>query len=203
MAGCVSEEFLRQLSDENVAVRSLFNRGAMTNSGVTTLTGGLSISGRFRVMTVPVGGAAYSSTGTSAVHVAGTVYVADIYVPRNFTVTGVGVLNGATVGTDNLIVSVYSSDGTLLGNSALAGTLSAGANAFQEIALTSPVAIVGPGRYWIGVQCNGTTATTRRVAASTFIDVLTKSTAGTFGTLPALTVPTTFTADVGPIAYIY
>ena len=45
--------------------------------------------------------------------------------------------------------------------------------------------------------------TGERPDLNTFVDVLTKSVTGTFGTLPSLTVPTTFTADKGPIAYVY
>lgn len=168
-----------------------------------TLASGLVSTGRFRYLTVPVGGAAYASTGTDTTLVAGTIYWADIVVPRNFTATGIGILNGGTVGTDKGLVGLYSTTGTLLANSATAGATTTGANAFQQYAFTSTYACVGPARFWLAYQQNGTTATIRTVAASTFADVLTKSGTGAFGTLTALTVPTTFTADVGPIAYLY
>lgn len=146
---------------------------------------------------------AFASLGSSAVHVAGTWYRAEIYVPHLASWTGISVLNGATVGTDNLMVGLWDTAGNLIGNSAVAGALSAGANAFQNIALLYPV-LLTPGRYFIGVQCNGTTATTRRQAAANGGNTMTSSTAGTFGTVPAtFTVPTTFTADVGPIASLY
>jgi len=91
----------------------------------------------------------------------------------------------------------------LITNSAVAGATSSGANAFQDFALLqSP--ILQPGRYFIAVQCNGTTATTRRQAAANGGNTMTQSAAGTFGTVPAsFTPPTTFTADVGPIAWLY
>jgi hypothetical protein len=136
--------------------------------------------------------------------VAGTIYYAEVEIRRNITLTGVGVLNGATVGTNNWIVGLHTSaGGAVVANSALAGVLSSGANAFQQIAFTATYDATGPGRYWIAFQSNGATDTARTTAVSTFVDVLTKSTAGAFGTLPSLTVPTTFTADVGPIAYVY
>lgn len=50
---------------------------------------------------------------------------------------------------------------------------------------------------------NGTTATVRTIAANTYIDANTGSAAGTFGTMLDFTPPTTFTADVGPVAYLY
>ena len=146
---------------------------------------------------------AFASLGTSAVHVAGTWYRSEIYVPHLAQWTGISVLNGATVGTDNLMVALYDTNGVLITNSAVAGALSAGANAFQSLAfLTQP--ILQPGRYFIAVQCNGTTATTRRWAAANGGNQMTQSATGTFGTVPAsFTPPTTFTADVGPIAALY
>ena len=51
---------------------------------------------------------------------------------------------------------------------------------------------------------HGTTATTRRQAAADGGNTMTQSATGTFGTVPAsFTPPTTFTADVGPIARLY
>ncbi|MBP7550380.1 MAG: hypothetical protein KA761_08870 [Gemmatimonadaceae bacterium] len=165
--------------------------GAQTASG----------TGPLRVGNIPIGAVAYGSLGTSAVHVAGSIYVSEIAIPQAMRVTGIGMLNGATVGTDNLIFGLYASDGTLVANTALAGTLSAGTNAFQEIALTAAVD-VGPGRYFLATQCNGTTATTRRIAASTYLNRA-SVTAGSFGTLATITAPTTTTADAGPIGYVY
>jgi hypothetical protein len=146
---------------------------------------------------------AFASLGTSAVHVAGTWYRSEIYVPHLAQWTGINVLNGATVGTDNIMVALYDTNGVLITNSAVAGALSAGANAFQSLAfLTQP--ILNPGRYFVAVQCNGTTATTRKWAAANGGNQMTQSTAGTFGTVPeSFTPPTTFTADVGPIAALY
>ena len=150
---------------------------------------------------VPI--SAFASMGTSAVHVAGTWYRSEIFVPHLAAWTGLSVLNGATVGTDNLMVALYDSAGVLITNSAVAGALSAGANAFQNIAfLTQPILV--PGRYFVAVQCNGTTATTRRQAAAAGGNTMTSSATGTFGTVPtSFTAPTTFTADVGPIACLY
>jgi hypothetical protein len=146
---------------------------------------------------------AFASLGTSAVHVAGTWYRSEIYVPHLAQWTGIQVLNGATVGTDNIMVALYDTNGVLITNSAVAGALSAGANAFQSLAfLTQP--ILQPGRYFVAVQCNGTTATTRKWAAANGGNQMTQSAAGTFGTVPSsFTPPTTFTADVGPIAALY
>lgn len=73
--------------------------------------------------------------------------------------------NGATVGTDNVQVAVYLADGTDKGpgTRVIAGTstLSAGSNAVQYDDITN--AALGPGKYWIGHWCSGTTATFLRV----------------------------------------
>jgi len=157
----------------------------------------------YLVTNIPIGPVAYGSLGTSAVHVAGTLYYSEIYIPRAFMVTGIGFLNGGTVGTDNLLVALYDATGKLLANSAVAGALSAGANAFQEIAFTLPYTLQNDGRHYIAIQCNGTTATTRRIAASTYLNRAGSST-GTFGTVPkTITPPTTITATAGPIGYVY
>jgi hypothetical protein len=82
----------------------------------------LPLTGRFRFLTAPVGWAAYSSTGTNTTLVNGTTLFADVVILKpSVPLTGIGVLNGATVGTDKRIVYLYDSAGNLLANSALAG----------------------------------------------------------------------------------
>lgn len=153
------------------------------------------------IPTIPL--TAFASAGTSGVHVAGTMYLGEVRVPARATFTGIGVLNGVTIGTDNLLVALYDSAGALVANSAVAGVLSAGANAFQQIAF-SAVQTLDAGRYFLGVQCNGTTATTRKMKAADSPNVLTRSSTGTFGTIPAtVTVPTAFVDVAGVISYLY
>lgn len=150
--------------------------------------------------TIPgIGNVAYASLGNATTLIAGQVFVASIYVPFDMTVTNINCLNGGTVGTNAVIYSLYNTAGTRIATTALAGATTSGANAFQTIALTAPLAIQGPGRYFVSVQGNGATDNIRTVAASTFRQIVTNSVAGAFGTLPALTPPTTFTANVGPI----
>jgi hypothetical protein len=161
-------------------------------------------TGRFRFPTITFGSTAYGSVGTATSSVAGTVYFADVFVGRDFKATGIGILNAGTIGTNLGIVALYDSGGVLLANSALAGAVTVGANAFQQYAFTATVQVQGPAQYWIAYQANGATDNFRTIAASTFVDVLTKSQTGVFGTIPAtFTPPTTFTADVGPAAYLY
>ena len=146
---------------------------------------------------------AFASAGTNTTMVAGTLYRSEIQVPFLATWTGIGILNGTTAGTDNGLVALYDSNGVLITNSAVAGALSAGANAFQNRAFLNTVTLT-PGRYFIAYQQNGTTATIRTHAAANGGNQMTASSTGTFGTIPAsFTAPTTFTADVGPIGWLY
>lgn len=163
---------------------------------------GTSEGGRRLVPNVFVGSVAYSSLGTAVNHVAGTTYVAEVELNLAKTVNGIAVLNGGTVGTNKRIVAIYSRlGGAALANSALAGITSSGANSFQSHNFTSSI-ILQAGRYFVAVQADGNTDNARMVAANTFRQTTT-SVSGSFGTLPSLTAPTTFTADVGPIVELY
>lgn len=144
----------------------------------------------------------YETNGTAPV--AGTMYLTEIYVPYIRTWTGIAKLNGTTVGTDNHLVALYGSDGTLLANSAVAGVLAASASAFQSIPFTAPITLI-PGRYFLGVQSNGTTATLRHLETANGATNSTGAQAGTFGTVPSTltTVPTTITNAQGPICQLY
>lgn len=150
---------------------------------------------------IPIGSVAYGSLGTNTTPVSGTVYVSSFRLPVDITATAIACMNGGTAGTDKLLYSIYSSTGTLLANTATAGTTASGTDAFQELALTANLTMPA-GLYYLGWQTNGTTTRFRTVAASTYINVASGSATGTFGTLPAITPPTTFTADKAPICYV-
>lgn len=153
---------------------------------------------------IALGSAALTGYETAGVApVAGTMNLTEIYVPFTQTWTGIGKLNGTTVGTDNHLVALYGTNGALLANSAVAGVLSASASVFQNVAFTSPITLP-PGRYFLGVQSNGTTATLRHLLAANGSNVSTAAIAGTFGTVPAtVTPPSTFTTAVGVITQLY
>jgi hypothetical protein len=180
-----------------------------SNAGARTATVDLisPYTGRYRFCTLQGNLGTLSSLGTSTTVVADKTYYADIFIPRaNMLLTGIGFLNGTTATTDKAIVSLYNSAGTLLANSLVTGggTTIATSNVFQQVAFTSTYTTLQPGRFWIGYQQNGTTATPRTIATATWIDVLTGSATGTNAVAaPTITPPTTFTADVGPIAYVY
>ncbi len=152
---------------------------------------------------IPLGVGALTTAGASSVHVAGTMNLSEIFIPHWNTWKGLAVLNGTVVGTDNMLVALYGGDGKLLANSAVAGALSAGASTFQNRDFLVPVTLA-PGRYFCGVQSNGTTATSNKFVSANGVNVLTGAIAGTFGTVPAtVTVPTTFTTAQGCVCQLY
>lgn len=160
----------------------------------------------FKVVTPNTGGTAYTSINTNGTTLAATtMYCSEADLPSNRLITGIGVLNGTTVGTDNHLVALYDSGGNLLANSATAGVVAASASTYQEIALTAKYQAVGPAKYYACLQTNGTTATVRMIVTGTQDTYLTKGVTGvTFGTVPAtFTAPTTFTSVVGPYNYLY
>jgi len=145
------------------------------------------------------------TAGTNVTPVAGTRYTCTIFVPHSLIMTGIGYLIGTVGGTDKAIAELHDADGKLLANSDLAGVTVGTAATFQELPFTAPVEIAGPCWYHLSITMNGTTARLRTIATAigTSQTANTKSATGTFGTVGDLTVPTTFTADVGPIAYTY
>ena len=76
-----------------------------------------------------------------------------------------------------------------------------GTDAYQRIAFSAPVQLSG-GTYYVGVQCNNTSARLNTHAGIGNWGT-TKRTGMTFGTFSALTPPTTFTANVGPRGSLY
>jgi hypothetical protein len=176
--------------------------GTLGVTGATTVTGGLVGTSKIRITNIEIGSVALASLGTNTTPVSGTIYVSEIWLPSNKTLVGGAFLNGGTVGTNNAIVALYSAAGALLASSALAGVLTVGANTFQEIAFTAPYAAVGPAKYFLAYQTNGTTTRLRTIATATYLNTA-SATAGVFGTLGAITPPTTTTADTGPIGYVY
>jgi hypothetical protein len=147
---------------------------------------------------------ATTGIGTSTSGSATTVFLTQVFIDNNATLTGIAVNNGATVGTNKYIVALFNSSGTPLANSALAGTNTAGASAWQKIAFTSTVAVVGPATYYVGVYMNGATDNFFTIpAAGEYVGTAGTNTGQTFGTVAAVTVPTTFTAGQGPIVHTY
>lgn len=156
-----------------------------------------------KVGNIGIGPVALASIGTNTADVNGQWWFTDIVVPYTASFAKIGVLQGGTATTDNIMVAVYNSAGVLLGNSATAGVLLATANTFKELTLLTPLSLPGPATYIIGVQGNGTAAGAIQTLASPNIMNRTAVLAGTFGTVPAtITVPTAWTTGQGPVVYL-
>lgn len=186
---------------------SLTSATATNPASPPSTTPGASILGTYGpsiLPNMPLGNAALTAAGTSSVHVAGTLNISEIFVPHWNTWKGLAVLNGTVVGTDNMLIALYNSSGALIANSAVAGTLSANASTFQNRDFLGGPVTLAPGRYFCGVQSNGTTATSNKFVTANGVNVLTTSSTGTFGTVPqSITVPTTFTTAVGCVCQLY
>lgn len=145
-----------------------------------------------------------ATTGTDTTPASGTQFVTSIFVPCNMTITNVNYLIGSVGGTDKVYAAVYDSTGALVGSSSVSGggaTVGTSAT-IQTLALSSPVSVVGPARYFVGISMNGTTARLRTVPAQLQSGLFAGSISQTHGTVAAITAPSTFTADKAPILFV-
>lgn len=162
------------------------------------------LQGNSLLPNIALGSLALTSYETNGVtQTAGQWNYSEIFVPYWNTWKGVGVLNGTTVGTSKYITALWGTNGTLLANSAVAGTTSTGASVMQNLAFVSPI-LLAPGRYFIGLQMDVATDTVRHVLSANGSNVICGTQAGTFGTVPNITtVSTTFTTAVAPISQLF
>lgn len=194
------------------AANNLAIDGALTVGGTTTLTGaqtptgGIAPAGGFTLSprligTCATNGAAVAATSafTNQIPVITEVYIAEVFVPANVTVTGVANLNG-TVASGNLKVGLFNSAGALLATSA--STASSGTTAYQLVPFTAPLAVVGPATYYVGTFYDNTTV--RGTAFTSGSCGAAKQTGQTYATgFTTITPPTTFTTALGPVANLY
>lgn len=179
---------------------------------ITDCLGGRRVTGAIaqwppaRVMAPDPGGTLYTGINTNGTAVgATTLYCSELRMPVNKLLTGLEVLNGTTVTANARYVILYDSQGNALANSALAGQASVTASVYEQYPFTTKFFAVGPAQYFACLQDNAVGSTTVRMAVTGQADqLLTKGqTSATFGTVPALTVPTTFTTAVGPFMAAY
>jgi hypothetical protein len=186
----------------------------VVNSHVSDCVGGVWVTGvdttyltntAFRLTFPSPGATAYTSINTNGTSVgATTVYCTEIDLPYNKYITGLAFLNGTTVTNDNRYSILYDSAGNILANGALAGVVTATSSVYQQFAFTTPYYAVGPARYFGCFQDSVGSDTVRMAITGVNDNELTKGQTGaTFGTIPALTVPTSFTTAVGPYLYVY
>jgi parallel beta-helix repeat protein len=180
--------------DSRVGVNSLLG------NGISELFLDSENNQKLRWETFPANAA--KATGSEATAVVGTIYLCEVEVTESFLPSGVEILNAELTG-GSVIVAIYDRYGTLLVSSTTAGTAASGKGTYQKVSFASTIGLI-PGRYFVALQANATTYKFRAVP-ETSLRSATASVAGTFGTLsnPLSSIPTTFTANVGPVATIF
>ena len=225
--GQSTANFVLDHGTQTVATTATFS-GADTFSSTLTVTGALTTT----AATVPNGGvgvarnvdaaaasiqltssareiatcgapATLTTSGTDTTDAANTdTYVAEIDVPWNVSTTGAAVFNGTTPAT-NMTVYLADSGGNQVAHTA--STAQSGATAYQRVAwVGGPIAITGPGTYYLAIQGSGTTLDLRMWAVGNCGTVL--LTGDTYGTFPANLVgagPATFVTLQGPLMSLY
>lgn len=172
--------------------------GAITPSGgIKGVSGSLTAS----CFTVHSGGVAPSAvaTGTDATAVNTETYIVEVFVPVTTTFTGVSVLHLAT-STGNVKFAIANRAGAVVASSTTASTATVAAAAYQQVPFSAAVTLTGPDSYFILMQNSGSNHY-RAHAIGNFRAG--KKTSEVYGTFTDVTVPTAFTADLGPICDLY
>lgn len=140
-----------------------------------------------------------STDGTDQTPVATEVYICQIFVPCNVSVTGIAVMNGS-VASGNFKVGIADSTGAVVATSA--STAMSGTDAYQRVAFTSAATLKGPATYYTLLFVDNNTA---RINTHTFGNFRTgKQTGQTYATgFTTITPPTTFTTAVGTMCSLY
>jgi hypothetical protein len=141
---------------------------------------------------------AATTTGTDTTPVITETYIAEVFVPCTALLTGISVLNGSAV-AGNLNAILFDANGQPVASSG--SVAQSGTAAYQALPFTATVTVVGPATYFVGLQCSSTSARFRSHVINTM--GASKKTGETFGTVTAITAPTTFTTGLGPIASTY
>lgn len=141
--------------------------------------------------------ASVSTFGNDTTPATTETYIAQVDVPHACTVTGIALFNGS-VASGNIKAAIADDQGVVLGSTA--STAMSGTDAYQRIALSATLDLVG-GTYFILQQVDNTTARINTHTLGNF--GASKKTGETYGTFTNITPPTTFTTAVGPVASLY
>lgn len=173
----------------------------------STLTGGITTTTpRTRWASTPA--VVGTTDGTNSTPDIATVYLTELFIPVNCTLTGGAVFNGSSSATGKAIYALFNSAGAVLKTTALAGTAGSGTDAWQEINFTATVAVKGPNTFWFGFYCDTATAGRINLIPTGALGLNQAGLVGsnvlqTFGTVAAITPPSTQTADKGVYCYVY
>ena len=176
--------------------------GAVTPTGGVAAGGGFTASARL----CHTGGApVMASTDGSEVTITNTIlYVAEVFIAANCTVTGASVFWGAT--TDgNAKICLFNSAGARVAISASTDISGFTGDSYgTRIAFTATYAAKGPATYYLGVICDTNTNTINTHTLGNFgADYVTSLVYGTESGYATITPPTAFVTARGPIATLY
>jgi hypothetical protein len=148
-----------------------------------------------------------ATSGTDTTPAEKKLFVSSLFLPVNKTVKGIGYLVGSVGGTNKVVAGLFNSAGELLAHSSetTEGATVGTAAEIQELDLTATYKATGPGLYFVGITMNGNTARLRSIPKNTAgANVFTsEATLTTKNVLAKITAPTSFTADKGPVAWVY
>ncbi len=181
---------------------------ATTVTGAITPTGGVAAAGGFsfapRLVHTGDVPAQISTEGTDLTVVVTELYVAELFIPANCTVTGAAVFWGsATEG--NAKVALYDSTGARVAISGSTDVSGYTVDSYgTRIAFSAPYAAKGPATYFLGVIADNTGNRINTHILGNFgagkITGLVYATESGYATISP---PTTFTTGLGPIASLY
>lgn len=182
---------------------------AQTVAGLKTFSAGIPAPGTPFIASprnIHTGGvpAQVSTEGTNLSAVVTEMYVAELFVPCNMTITGAAVLWGdATEG--NAKIALFDATGARVALSASTDVAAYTADSYgSRIAFAAPYAAKGPATYYLGVICDSSSNRINTHILGNFgagkITSLVYATEAGYATI---TPPTTFTTGLGPIATLY
>lgn len=177
-------------------------------TGATTPTGGIAAAGGFTFSprNCHTGGvpAQISTEGTDLSVVVTELYVAEVFIPANCTVTGVNVFWGSAT-NGNGKVMLFNSAGTRVAISASTDISGYTNDSYgSPIPFTSTYAAKGPATYYVGVICDdNTNKLNTHILGGFGAGKITGLVYATESGYASITVPTTFTTGLGPIASLY
>lgn len=149
---------------------------------------------------------AAGTMATDTTDISGQEWFTSVNVPYGAVLTGACWLNG-TATTDKILVVLWDATGAVLANSAVAGAVPGTASVYNCQAFTATIR-VAPGKYYVGIQGNGTTAASFWTIDTGLVPKGLETglvAAGTFGTvipIPAANLGA-FTSATGPFVYLY
>lgn len=188
---------------EGIVAQDVTVKDMLTVTGTTTTATPTAVPGFYAGQWNP----AAATSGTDTTPAEKKLFVTSIFVPVNKTIKGIGYLVGSVGGTNKVVAGLFSATGEILAHSSetTEGATVGTAAEMQALDLTAEYKATGPAVYFIGITMNGNTARLRTIPKNTAganifseeISITAKN------VLAKITAPTAFTADKGPISWIY